>query len=193
MNTQTKIICAQGVLIIGGIAVFGWQTLKSHDAQLKADVQQQESTKQQAALDAKDKAYQAQITQFIGQVKTSSDAIKVVTQYVSVKTPDNKPAVIETQKNELSANVQSQISDSKSYVVETQEQSVEISQKLLQGSLAKEKLDTCNQKLDLEAHDAQRWESVAKGGSRWQRIWKTTKDVAIGAAAGIAVGYTAHK
>lgn len=193
MTTQTKIIVAQSILIVGGLGYGGYQALKAHDAILTSDARQQASNEQRAALESKDKQIQTLTAQQIAAVKTVPQAVKVITQYVPVKTSDRKPAVIETQRQDLPAQVQTQIADSPSYTVQTQEQTVVTAQKLLQCSLEEQLLNSCNEKLAMSDADAKRWEQTAKGGSKWHRIVMTAKNVGIGAAVGIAIGYAAHR
>jgi hypothetical protein len=149
-----------------------------------------------AKRDAADIEQQALSEKQQAQVKTSADAVKVITKYVPVPTatPDQPSASFVVDKQAFTEDEAKRLPESPTYVVQTQDQSVLVAKELIACNADRKSLDSCKADvsdmktaLDVEKHQAQTWENAAKGGTKTQRFMKFLKCAGfagVGAAGG---------
>ncbi len=201
MNIEQKIIVALSILILLGASLAGYEMVKAHITEVVATVQQRANDvakavddKNIAMRDARQAEYTKAISAQQARVRTSAQAVTIIDHYVPPATPQAGPVVI--AKADMPAAIEAKLPDAPSYVVTTQDQSIGIGKKLLQGDADASALATCQ--LDLtdtrdkvirSEQDAATWERAAKGGSKWTRIKSAGKYLVIGAATGAAAAY----
>lgn len=206
MTTERKVILVLAIVIAAGVGFAGMQAVKAHDAALVATTQQQadaalkaEKAKGIADRDAMQASYEQRIAAQQAAVKTSAQAVQVIDHYVT--TPEAAQPVV-VQKEQLTQAEQAKLPDAPSYVVTTQQQSIDTAKKLLQCDADGSALSVCRSDLadtktqySIVSKEAATWEDAAKGGSKWTRIWNAAKYGAVGVAigVGVGVGYAAHR
>ncbi len=201
MTVEHKIILALSLALAVILGFGGYETLKAHDAIIRAEDQTKATDalkrQQDAAMAERDalvKQYQQSITDQIAKVRSSQAAVQVIDHYVPAAAGQDATVV---QKSDFSAGEQARLPDAPSYSIETQQQAIATADKLLQCDADDHALQACQQntatlqqQVKETDTEAQTWENAAKGGSKWQRILRAAKWFGIGAASG-AVAFAA--
>lgn len=198
------IIAAVAALFIGIICKIAYE---EHEAFVQAD---ENSRKYQATIDTYQKSIADRVKTDIQQhavseaaqakVKTSADAVKIITQYVPVSAaPEQKGEDLPAQavvldRKEFSDAAASKLPESPAYVVQTEAQSTAVAKDLIACEADRSSLNVCKLNMsDMQgAIDAQKketdtWKAAAKGGTKTQRFVKFLKCAGfagVGAAGG---------
>lgn len=201
ISKKTAVIAGSVVLLLLGImAKISWDQHVAIAAASKISSDDQKKVAFYndliAKRDAADIQQQALSVEQQAKVKTSSDAVKVITKYVPVPTvaPDQPAAAFVVDKEAFTPEEAKQLPESPAYVVQTQDQSVLVAKQLIACEADRRSLDSCkanvgdlNSALDVEKHNSQTWEKAAKGGTKTQRFMKFLKCAGfagVGAAGG---------
>lgn len=129
-------------------------------------------------------------------VKTSADAVKVITKYVPVPTmtPDQPEAAFVVDKDAFTPDEALKLPASPTYVVQTQDQSTLVAKELIACEADRESLNSCKANMvdmtsamAVQKQQVETWKAAAKGGTKTQRFLKVLKCAGfagVGAAGG---------
>lgn len=188
------------VLLFGILCKIAWEqhaAIASADKVSKSDQDKiDDFTDRISKRSASDIQQQAVAVEQQAAVKTSADAVKVITKYVPVPTiaPDQPSASFVVDKEDFTPAVAMKIPDSPSYVVQTQEQSVLVAKDLIACEADRQSLNVCKANmtdmtsaLAVQKQQVETWKAAAKGGTKTQRFMKVLKCAGfagVGAAGG---------
>lgn len=121
----------------------------------------------------------------------------MIDHYVQVSAPAQSVVV---QKSALSVATQQELPDAPTYVVQTDLKAEATAKALIDCQSTAATASTCaadladtRTKLQAVTADRDDWKTAAHGGSFWTRLKSGAKWAGIGALAGAAAGYAAHK
>lgn len=207
MSIERKALIGVSILLVA-IAVLAWRSIwVQHDELLKADQavavrNEQIKTLQGniATRDAADAAQQADAVKAQAAVKTSADAVKVITKLVQVPgAPIDIPQSTVAQKEGISEDVREKLPDSPDYVVQTAAAAEATAKKLIQCEADQKSLQSCKaDKADLlnmfglQTSNATDYHNVAKGGRTAKVVGKVAACAGM-SGGGAALGYLVQK
>lgn len=202
MTISRKVEIIIGTVLLLGLCVVCKIAYDQHLAIAQADMvskaSQAKVTQYENLIkvrDAADLQQQADALQAQAKVKTSGDAVQVITKYVTVPSaPATAPAsAVVVSKEDIAQAVIDKLPPSPSYTLQTQDLSIQTAKQLLacsadQKSLAVCKADMADNSAALAAQKSETevWKQAAKGGTKTQRFLKIVK-CAVTAGAGAAV------
>lgn len=191
MTTGHKVTLGVCLILVLALGFLGYSWAQMWKAQVMTEAKVEAISQAQQVRTQKDQAQQQQAQTAKAAVKTSSDAVKVITQYVPVKVPSGQPAAIETTRPELSTTLQQELPNSASYTVMTQEQSVGVGQALIQCRADYASLQVCKQNYADEQQKTVAYQKLSGQTGNWfVRLWNKEKfkiGIAIGATATAAI------
>jgi hypothetical protein len=129
-------------------------------------------------------------------VKTSADAVKIITKYVPVPTLslDQPSAAFVVDKQAFTPEEAQKLPESPNYVVQTEEQSTLVAKELIACQADRQTLNSCKANMAdmasaaaLQKQQVDTWKAAAKGGTKTQRFLKVLKCAGfagVGAAGG---------
>ncbi|GAC1632841.1 MAG: hypothetical protein NVS9B14_06580 [Candidatus Acidiferrum sp.] len=200
-------VIAAGV-VAGVLAFRSW--LSEHDARLKAE----ESSKAQVAVQAevksqiadlqkqmaeRDAAYQSEVkaldTKF-SQAATPRDLAQLVSQLMGLKTPiqvvtpsasggNAHPEPVAQVPVADAPQVKAYFSECETCKAERAKLQADAADRIQQAALAQKEIESLKTERDT-------WKTAAKGGTRWQRIGRAAKWIAIGVGIGAAASQARH-
>jgi hypothetical protein len=201
MTISRKIEIIIGTVLLLGLCVVCKIAYDQHLAIAQADLvskaSQAKVTQYENLIkvrDAADIQQQAISVQAQSKVKTSADAVQIITKYVTVPAPASAaPAAVVVNKNDIAAAVIAKLPPAPSYTVQTEDMSIQTAKQLIacdadQKSLAVCKADLTDSASAMKAQkeETEVWKQAAKGGSKTQRFLKVIKCAGL-AGAGAAV------
>jgi hypothetical protein len=201
MTLSRKVEIIIGTVLLLGLCVVCKIAYDQHLAIAQADLvskaSQAKVTQYENLIkvrDAADIQQQAISVQAQAKVKTSADAVQVITKYVTVPAAvPTSPAAVVVNKDDIAAAVVAKLPPAPSYTLETQDMSVQTAKQLIacdadQKSLAACKQDMADNSAALAAQKSETevWKQAAKGGTKMHRFLKVVK-CAVTAGAGAAV------
>lgn len=197
MLTAKHVAIFLGVILALFLGVMGKIAYDDHQALANATTVSatnqatiQTLMEQIANRDKADTAQQKQATVAESNVKTSADAVQVITKYVQIPAPTSPTAPAPVQvvsKQDLTPQEQAKLPDSPDFTIETQDVATGVAKQLISCAADKQSLDACHADLAdsstaLTAQQASTatWEAAAKGGTKAQRFVKFLKCAAAG-------------
>jgi hypothetical protein len=211
MTTARKIEILIGIVLLIGLCVVCKVAYDEHQAVAQAEAVSKASQdkvaqydKLIAQRDAADIQQQALSVQAQAKVKTSADAVQIITKYVTVPGPaatsatPEPPAAVVVNKDDIAAAVVAKLPPSPSYTLQTQDMSIQTAKKLIACDADQKSLVACKQDvadsssaMAAQKEETEVWKQAAKGGTKMHRFLKVVKCAAIaggGAAAVSAAG-----
>jgi len=202
MNNRMKLEIIAALVAVTILCVVGYQWHASHEA---AAVAQAESRVLQGKIDAAQKSIDAandsiarrdqvlaqmqqQFAAQVASIRTPAQAQPIILDYANKNLPAGS---VETQTDATGKTTYTLTPDAvvqlAKDVASCQEQGKELSTcQQDKADLQHETVDLASQR-DSYRQDADTWKKAAKGGTTWQRVWRVTKYVGIGAAAGYVI------
>jgi hypothetical protein len=207
MTTERKIIVALSVVILVVAAIMGKFMLEQKraldNAAATTTADEANISRLQSDRDARDKTDALQQRASVvaqSEVKTSADAVKVITRYLPSIPANALPAEVVVAQGDLSTTERAEVADAPSYVLQTQDAALSIAKNLIACDADRQSLAACKDDLkDADAqtaaqkHESSTWQAVAKGGTKTHRFLNVLKCVgtsAAGAAAGAVTKQT---
>lgn len=203
MFTAKNVAIGLGVILVIFLAIVGRFAYEQHVALAKANDVVAASQKtltdlvqKMADRDKADVQQQDQAKTDAAKVKTSADAVQVITKYVTLPPvpAGAPPATAVVAKQDFTATEQAKLPDSTSYVVQTQDAATATAKELISCGADRSSLTTCKSDLADSVtmvatvkKESDTWEATAKGGTKSQRFVKFLKCAAF-AGAGAAGG-----
>lgn len=205
MTLSRKVEIIIGIVLLVGFCVLCKIAYDEHEAVAKAQavsdanqVKIDQYTKLIAVRDTADIQQQAAAVQAQAKVKTSADAVQIITRYVTVPVPASgtpaPPAAVVVSKDDIAAAVVAKLPPSPSYTLETQDMSVQTAKQLIACDATQKSLTAC--KADLadstsamtaQKAETQVWEQAAKGGTKTKSFLKVLKCAGLAGAGAAAV------
>jgi hypothetical protein len=196
MTSEHKVIAFLVLIIVVCGSLFTWSAFQSHDAQVRAEAQiksddaiKAEKDKAIADRDEQLKQYQRAIATQQAKVDTGAQAVQVIDHYLPAA-PGALPAAVVAQKADLSASVAAKLPDAPSYVIETQDEAIQVAKGALQCDANIKALNTCQSDLkDIKANmltetaEVSTLQTALKGGTKGQRFKAGLKHALCGGAA----------
>ena len=202
MNARTKLELVAALVAVALLCVIGYQWHASHEA---AAVAQAESKVLQTKIDAAQKSIDAANDSIAKRDQALAEMQQQFTaQLASIRTPAQaQPIILDYANKNLPAGsfqMQTDATGKTTYSL-TPDAVVQLGKDVATCQEQGKELNTCEQdRSDLQhittdltsqrdsyKQEAATWKKAAKGGTVWQRVWRVTKYVGIGAGIGYAI------